>query len=494
MSRFNQNRTSKFKKTKTNEAGAQAYEATPELALVTTLLNSFVKSSFYKSDKGQLNQLLNQLDQVDPEFAAKAMVYARNEMGMRSITHFGAAALAPKASGTAWGRGFYNKVIRRPDDMTEILACYFANGNDKVSGAIKNGFAGAFNRFDEYQLAKYQGKRKSVSLKDVVSLCHPKGTGRNFKALEKLMNGNLASERTTEAIMSNAGKSKNKKAAKKEGWATLIAGKNIGQTALLRNLRNIIQEAPEQLDAALALLQDEKRIRKSLIMPFQYLIAYKTLESASIDSFAKRKTLQALSVALLRACHNVKFDGRTLVVVDNSGSMGTGWGNRGIDVGGVRLGMSEIGALMGMTIAQANNCDIMEFGTRARYINYSLDDNILKFAKDFENNNQVDHGTNFHAIFNKADKAYDRILVFSDMQGWQGGGSSVLKDSVKNYKNRTGANPFIYSFNLATTDTLQFPENKTACIAGFNTEVFNLMKAVETDKRALVNKIKAIEL
>ena len=106
--------------------------------------------------------------------------------------------------------------------------------------------------------------------------------------------------------------------------------------------------------------------------------------------------------------------------------------------------------------------------------------------------NQVGHGTDFNAIFNAAKKRYDRIVIFSDMQGWIGGYTPTAAFNA--YKQRTGANPFIYSFDLAGYGSLQFPERNVFALAGFSEKTFDLMRVLETDRLALVNTIKAVEL
>jgi hypothetical protein len=71
-----------------NRAGGEAYTETPEVALVNLLLTSFMKEKHYESASDEQKRLDGLLGKVDPKFAAKAGVYARQRFGMRSITHF----------------------------------------------------------------------------------------------------------------------------------------------------------------------------------------------------------------------------------------------------------------------------------------------------------------------------------------------------------------------------------------------------------------------
>jgi len=140
----------------TNLAGGEAYKQSNELELVSTLLTSFVNDQFYKTTESTLDDLRKVLKKVDPVFAAKAAIYARDKFGMRSISHVVAAELAPYLSGNEYASKFYDKVVIRPDDILEILAYYKENVGDKIPNSMKKGFAKAFDKFDGYQLAKWK--------------------------------------------------------------------------------------------------------------------------------------------------------------------------------------------------------------------------------------------------------------------------------------------------------------------------------------------------
>ena len=163
MSKFNT--TSPKSKTLTeNLAGGQAYSQSNELALVSLLLTSFVNDQFYRNAQTSLDELRKLSEKVkDKEFVAKAAIFARDRFGMRSITHALAGELTSQLSGAEWGKNFYDKVVVRVDDMTEIMSYYLAYKTSKDSpkfpNALKKGFAKAFDKFDGYQLAKYKGEK-----------------------------------------------------------------------------------------------------------------------------------------------------------------------------------------------------------------------------------------------------------------------------------------------------------------------------------------------
>lgn len=461
----------KFNKTSSsktvNYAGGEAYKESPKLELATILLTSFVKDQFYRSENETLEKVRSLIYCVDPVFSAKAAIYARNVYGMRSITHVVAGEIAKKVKGEKWTKSFFDKIVHRPDDMMEILAYYYSLGLKNEPNALKKGFANALGRFNEYELGKYRGEKSEVSLVDVVNLVHPKTT----PAIEKLIKGTLRSKDTWEVELSMTnGDEKLKKLA----WHKLISERKIGYFALLRNLRNIIEQAPEDVEKACELLIDKELIKKSLVLPFRFITAIKEIEQLQDSG----RVLKALNTAIDISMSNVPhMSGKTLVVLDTSGSM------EGKPI--------EIGSLFASVLVKSNDTDFMWFSNDASYLTLNPSDSTLTIARQIVDRCEVG-GTNFHSIFQTANRAYDRIIIMSDMQGWTGHTAPV--SSFNEYKTRCGSNPFIYSFDLQGYGTLQFPEPQVFCIAGFSEKVFDIMSLLEKDKNALIKEIEKIEL
>jgi len=450
MSLFNKLlRKAKVAKKITNRAGGEAFLQSPKMQLVSLLLTSFAQDQTYRKAEDVFKELAHLLTKVDPKFAAQAAIFARNEYGMRSITHVLAGELAAYASGKDWAKEFYRQIVRRPDDMLEIAAYYKSKGGTNLPNAMKKGFAQAFDKFNAYQIAKYRGESKAIKLIDIVNMVHPQPTQANAKALQELVDGTLKNTETWESMLTKAGQNASneieKQKLKLRAWSELLREEKLGYFALVRNLRNISELNDSKLvNIACRQLVDENRIKKSLVLPFRLIVAWKQLNSNDRHS---RKMRNALEDAIDIACNNVP---------------------------------------------KKCNADIIEFGNLARYINYNLRDSVMDFASKFAGNNQVGHGTDFHSIFKRANKSYDRIVIFSDMQGWVGYTNPTT--ALNAYKEKTGANPFIYSFDLAGYGSLQFPENKVFGLAGFSEKAFDLISVLETDSNALVNKIAAVEL
>jgi len=475
MSRFNTPTTGTMT---VNLAGGEAYTQNPELELTSILLTSFAYNQFHRSANDTFAKLKSLVYQCDPEFVAKAAIYARVQYGMRSITHVVASELAKYISGKPWGKDFYRAIVYRPDDMMEILSYHKSQGQ-KIPAAMKRGFALAFNKFDAYRIAKYRGEGKDISLVDVVNLVHPRPIEKNAEALNQLVNGTLKSTDTWESQMTTAGqtaKNETDKAEMKSAvWGNLLRENKLGYFALLRNLRNIVEQAPDVLPLALERLVDEEIISKSLVLPFRYISAYDEIVKLS-NGVAVRQIMQALNKAVDLSVKNVPvFPGDTLVVLDTSDSMD------GLP--------AKIGSLLTAVLVKSNNADLITFDSQAHYRQVNPDDSTLTISQALRFSGG---GTNFHSIFQRAARKYDRIIILSDMQGWVGYKSPV--GEFNDYKQKTGADPYVYSFDLQGYGSMQFPQRKVYCLAGFSEKVFDIMKLLEEDKEALVNKIKEVEL
>lgn len=482
MSKFNTT-IQKGKSKTTNYAGGEAYKQSKELELVSILLTSFVSDTFYRSSDETLDRLKTLLDEVDPKFAAKAAIFARDKFGMRSITHALAGELTSHSTGLEWAKNFYDKVIVRPDDMMEIMGYYLTNKTDskkpKFPNSLKKGFAKAFDRFDDYQIGKYKSENKDVKLVDIVNLVHPIPTQKNKESLSKLITGDLKTTGTWESMLSEAGQQATNEEElsqlKADAWRELISSKKIGYFALLRNLRNIINQAPDAVVDACQLLTDDKMIQSSRVLPFRFKTAYDEISNLPSSSVT-RSVLVALDVALGSSVSNVpKFDGETLVVVDVSRSMSGK--------------PSDIASLFAAILAKSNNCDVMTFDNDACYVKYDPNDSVLTIRNSF---NFTGGGTNFQDIFIKANKPYKRIILLSDMQAWQGYYTPAKQ--FARYKQKFGVEPYVYSWDLQGLGTLQLPEKNVFALAGFSDKVFEIMQWLETDKNQLYNMIDSIEI
>ena len=485
MARFNSKKIPKFETQRTtNLAGGPAFTQSWKEELVSLLLTSMVQDQFYRSaDLGidRLSQLVA-ASGSECKFVGKAGIYARNEFGLRSITHVLSYLIGTSCKGYEWTKNYFEQIVRRPDDMTEILSLVLKN-KGPIPNAMKKGFAAALQKMDLYQLGKYQQGGKAVKLVDIVNLVHPKNTG----AIHALVQGNIQVN-TWETQLSAAGQqpADNREAAKAQAWSDLLKTKKLGYMALLKNLRNIAQTGTEDVvDQACRQLIDEKAIKKSLVFPFRFVTAYDEVAKAALTTANRRMLTAAIDKAAEISLKNVPiFKGSTLVVMDQSGSMNTAVGTSTA---------AKVGGLFAAMLWKSNvDCDVITFGTRANYVGEKLrNDGLLNLAAHLGESNQG--GTDFSQPFVVANRAYDRIIILSDMQGWMDS-RTPFDGTFHAYQKKFKCHPHLYSFDLCGYGSLQFPEDRVYLLAGFSDKIFDVMKLLETDRNALIKKIEAVAL
>ena len=489
MSRFN---TANKTTTQTiNRANAPAYVQDPKMRLVSMMVTNFVKDQYYRKADESVDELVQLFDVVPPLFAAKATIYARDNFNMRSISHVAAAELALRAKGQDWYKRFFHKVALRVDDVTETLAYLTArhgeNGKLKVlPHCLIKGMQLAFSKFDEYQLGKYRGRDKAVNLIDALRLAHYKPNEKQKKALDGLFKagtkgGELTAKKTYQKELTEIGLKKDvteeqKEELKKEVWVKQIKEKKIGYFALLRNLRNILEQSPDVLDEALESLTSDKLIASSRVLPFRFLTAIDEIKK--LTGAGTRKVIKALNEAIDKSCKNVpELSGRTLIALDKSGSM--------------EGQPKHIGSLFAAIMAKACDADVMLFADEAKSKQVNPADSTLTIAEQLRDDS-LSGGTNIDTVFDLAKEKYDRVILLSDMQHWVSG--QPANEGLERYKKRVGANPKVFSFDLQGYGSLQFPQENIFQMAGFSPEVFDILVLLEKDKRAMIQEIENITI
>ena len=86
----------------------------------------------------------------------------------------------------------------------------------------------------------------------------------------------------------------------------------LGYLALLRNVRNILTQAPELVDELCQQLADERAVRRSLVFPFQFLSAVEVLKQGNLSGASR--VMDALNQAIDYSLANVpNFGGNRTV-------------------------------------------------------------------------------------------------------------------------------------------------------------------------------------
>lgn len=555
MSKYNA-KAEGVKPTVVNAMGENAYQLSAKEELVSTCMTTFLSGDhYYETEKEVVNRIVNKLNEVDPLFAAKLALYVRNEGNLRSVSHLIAATIAQRASGTEWSKRFYNKIVVRPDDMSEILSAYAVQNKmdlkkiRKIPNAIKKGFKTALERLDAYQIDKYKMNSRQVKMLDLVNLFHPKGTQRNQQAYHNLVNGEslagLYASKVLEKEMTKAGQKtqgksvQEKEAAKKEAIENVLSNvKGMPIMNLLRNLRNIILYAPKSVDDACAQLTNETAVLNSRLLPFRFATAYEEIEKMSFSDkksdtsiafeedynnqtitateFAKlkEKVLDAIEDALQISCQNIpELEGNTAILIDHSGSV------RGDNGGSSRVSAfskttsAMIGNLFGSMMAyRQKNVYIGLFGDRLIPVKVDRSQRLLDFnKKSFDKGANCGGGTEqgIYDFFRQAvreKKKIDNIIVFSDCQigssgstSWYGTSgterSATFQDLIKQFRKINPlCNIIVVDIHNTRGNNVFYKPERVLNIAGWSANIFDVIKSNTKGFDAILKEIEAIEI
>jgi hypothetical protein len=201
----------------------------------------------------------------------------------------------------------------------------------------------------------------------------------------------------------------------------------------------------------------------------------------------------------------IALPGRTLCVVDTSGSMTTPCtGDKNSNQRYRRTAMFQA-ALMAATIAKGTNGDIMTFSDNAHWYSFRNSDNVFSVAHDIEKKSYCG-GTNIPAVFEKIRserKQYDRIIILSDNEcnrqasygGYYGYGSSRgtwVSGAYKNYVHDV-CSPYVYCVDLAAYGTTILPQNdKIAYYFGYGYAMLEDIAKSEFNPMQHINKVRKI--
>lgn len=283
--------------------GAPAVVLTAEQQLRRSVLSCLLwEDEFYEDGLAIADRIAALASTVAPQVTADLAIEAREIFKLRHAPLMLLVALTRTGSGTPLVAQTIERVIQRADELTEFLALYWRHGRKPLSKQMKKGLAAAFGKFDAYQLAKYD-REGPVKLRDVLFLVHAKPKDETQAALWKqVADRTLTAPDTWEVALSGG-------ADKRETFQRLLAEKKLGYLALLRNLRNMDQAGVDEALVREAILARRGAER---VLPFRYVAAARA--APRFEPWLD----QALAETVLEGA---VFNGRTIILVDVSGSM-----------------------------------------------------------------------------------------------------------------------------------------------------------------------------
>jgi hypothetical protein len=515
--------------------GAPGFERDAKSDLFLLAAGSFFgQDAFYESGNEQADRfraLVSVNTGQDPAWTARFLAWLRGEGNIRTGAIVGAVEYARtlqeivKAAGGAaplhediTARAVVRSVLQRADEPGEMLAYYTSRYGRSVPIAIKRGIADAIvghrtkPLYTEYNMLKYDTAAHGFRFGDVVEIVHPTGEHPGVKhtptaaLLEHALvrrhgREGLAKEvRTFPMLLANtrlrkyAGEepellldSHNLKTAgftwedalslagdrvdKARLWEALIP--NMGYMARLRNLRNFDQAG---VSDAVALrmavdLADPEKVRHSRQLPMRFLSAYRAAPSLRWG--------YALETALDLSLQNVpELKGRTLILVDTSGSMGAPFSKDGT------LKRWDAAVVFGLALARrAQDADVVSYSSGGWGAKASVDfpqragESLLKSVERWQSGGYfIGSGTDTAGAVQRHYRNHDRVVILTDEQADYHGYGDVTATVPQDR--------MVYTFNLAGYSRGHAPSGSGTrhTFGGLTDAGFQLISRIEANR------------
>ncbi|MFI7014972.1 TROVE domain-containing protein [Streptomyces sp. NPDC050164] len=435
---------------RTYEGGrGREHDARSELFLLA--VSNFVsQQTFYEAGADRddrFAKLVRELAVTDPVWTAGLLGWLRGEGNLRTASIVGAAEyvkvrLDAGATDGPSNRQVVDSVLQRPDEPGELLAYWTATYGRNVPKPVKRGIADAVRRlYHGKALLKYDTASKGYRFGDILNLVHaapdpdkpwqgelfrytldrrhhpdtavPPASDRVLTAHRELMALPVAKRR---AVVTAEGGAERLAAAgmtwetlagwlqgpmDKAAWEAVIP--SMGTMALVRNLRNFDEAgvSDEVAERVAARISDPAEVARSRQFPFRYLAAYQHAPSL--------RWSYALERALGHSLANVPaLPGRTLVLVDRSGSM---FWSRLSDRS--ELNRADAAAIFGTALAlRAERADLVEFGSTSDRVKFRKGESVLKILDRFGDLG----GTDTTEAVRRHYRKHDRVLIVTDEQ------------------------------------------------------------------------------
>ncbi|MEV4330669.1 TROVE domain-containing protein [Streptomyces sp. NPDC049597] len=438
-----------FRVLRTRE-GAAGFVRDPHSELYLLALDNFVGQQTFYEAAGERDDrfaaLVRRLAVEDPRWTAGLLGWLRSRAHMRTASIVGAAEfvharLVAGVTGDGYDRRVVDSVLQRADEPGELLAYWTSRYGRTVPKPVKRGLADAVRRlYGARSLLKYDTASKVYRFGDVLNLVHaspdpakpwqgdlfryaldrghhadraePPASLRVLTAHRELMELPVGERRAAVVApggaerLAAAGMTWEALAGWLQGpmdaaaWEAVIP--SMGPMALVRNLRNfdeagVSDEAAAQVAARIS---DPEAVAASRQFPFRYLAAYQHAPSL--------RWAYPLEVALGHSLANVPaLPGRTLVLVDRSGSMWSPLSDRS------ELNRADAAAIFGAAVAmRAEKADLVQFGTGHSPVAYTKGESVLKVLERFG----MLGGTNTTAAVRAHYRSHDRVLIVTDEQ------------------------------------------------------------------------------
>lgn len=430
-----------------NQERYLAYHTPLEERYLQILLTNTLGSIYYADSQELLQeaeQVHNDMLAADVEFAAKAMVYARDKGYMRLQPIWGLAKLS--AVNTVLFESVFPQVIKIPSDLFDFMTILDSMGRGQGGRVVKRCISKFLNSVTEYWAMKYNGRGRGYNLTDVIKTVHPKAKDAKQDAIFKYLLGKecdpalLPQITAIETLKRNPEKPVELIREGRLNWETVTGAiqptpdiwnalaPNLPVFALLRNLNTL--DRHEVLDknraSITATLTNAIVLQQSRILPFRFLSAFQQVAKPWIKDVLRQSV--EMSFANLP-----DIAGKTAVFLDISGSMQ----GKYLTIGSV-FALALFKKTSGESIFWLFDTEIVDPQA-------SMHDSILSQAAKIRARGGTDTGVCVRAL-RQQKLAVDNMIIITDEQ--QNTGSPFYRDLVA-YRKTINRNAKAFVIDLA---------------------------------------------
>lgn len=488
--------------TGTTFEGAPGYIRDAKSELFLLAVGNMLDDTFYETAQqsgSRLKALVHELVLLDPAWMGRFVGWLRGSANMRSVSILVAleSARSMVMAKRPGSRSIVAAALQRADEPGEALAYWLAHYGKRIPKPVKRGIGDAVRTlYRERNTIKYDTSSHAVRFGDVLELCHPYPAepwqGVLFEHLitrrhnrewgivpdeltmlvahQALIN---AAKTTPEVLLNTARLSMAgmtweqalpyaDRLGHKALWEAMIP--KMGYMALLRNLRNFDTHGvrKELLDGVAAKLADPREVAASRQLPLRFLSAYRNTHS---NNWGK-----ALDDALQASLANVpSFPGRTLIMVDTSGSMAQHLSGKS------QLECQDAAALFGLALAQrCHDATVVSFSHRDMTFPRIPGESLLRALERWQKQGYFQGGGTYTARSLRNNyKGHDRVVILTDEQAAYDMSAGKVTDAMPQDK-------LLVTFNLAGYKHAQVPSGPLRhTIGGLTDQAFTLLKCLD---------------
>jgi hypothetical protein len=281
----------------------------------------------------------------------------------------------------------------------------------------------------------------------------------------------------------------------------MLKERKLGYMAALKNIKNILEAGAddETVTALVDLLENEKAVLKSRLLPFRFTQAYAVVDGMNIDRIKAKRILKAIERGFIYSAKNIPIveEGESIaLLLDESGSMG-GWHGDPIDAK-TPFGIGK--TLMASMLVGLDKEKTLGYFWADNAREVSVDGSPMEFIK---RNQTQGGGTNLGQAIDlliMSKTFVDKLVIFTDMQqnsignSWGCNGKD-FNSMIKDYR-KINPDVKVLFWNLQGYGggTPMKLNDRVLEVAGFSDNMLSVIPKMWKDKNALVREIEAVSL